>query len=309
MIILKDKQDIINWFTKNPNIIFPTETVYGLGAKANDPVGIDNIYKIKNRPMTNPLIIHFYNIEHMENYAHINLIEKKILETFTPGPITLLLKKKNIIDFSKATVNSEKICCRIPNNKLTLELIKNCGPIAGPSANFSGELTITNRHMLEKSYGSMAIGVFLDDENVKGIESTIIEVVDNNINILREGIINKYDLEKFIKNNNMANLNVNKIKNDKVIIPGNYFPHYQIKKNLYISDKKHLDGFHISYGEDICDFNLSKSINPEEITKNYFYSLFLGDLSTYKKVTIKELPNEEIYESLKIKLNKTLKKI
>lgn len=308
MIILKNLEEIISWFKENSNIIFPTETVYGLGAKANDPTGINNIYKIKNRPPTNPLIIHFDNIQHIEKYTILNEVEKKLLETFSPGPITLLLKKKNINDFKEATLSSPKICCRIPDNFLTLELIKYFGPITGPSGNFSGKLTITNEHMLKESYQHIPIGVFLDDENVKGIESTIIEVVDNNINILREGIINKDHLIKFLEKNNLLYMKVNKVKNDNLIIPGNYFPHYQIKKNLYISNNKTKDNFHISYGKDICDFNLSISNNPEEIIKNYFYSLFLGDLSDFKSVTIKALPEEEIYESLKNKLNKTLNK-
>lgn len=308
MIILKNLEEIISWFKKNSNIIFPTETVYGLGAKANDPIGINNIYKIKNRPTTNPLIIHFDTIQHIEEYTILNEMEKKLLEIFSPGPITLLLKKKNINDFKEATLSSPKICCRIPDNFLTLELIKYFGPIAGPSGNFSGKLTITNEHMLKESYEHIPIGVFLDDKNVKGIESTIIEVVDNNINILREGIINKDHLMEFLNNNKFEYIEINKVKNDNLIIPGNYFPHYQIKKNLYISNNKTKDSFHISYGKDICDYNLSVSNNPEEIIKNYFYSLFLGDLSDFKSVTIKALPQEEIYESLKNKLNKTLNK-
>jgi L-threonylcarbamoyladenylate synthase len=304
MIILKNKEEIINWLLKNSNIIFPTETVYGLGAKANDSVGIDNIYKIKNRPATNPLIIHFDSITHIKKYAYVNEIEEKILETFTPGPITILLNKKNKNDFEKATVGSDKICCRIPDNLVTLELIKNVGPIAGPSANISGELTITNKHMLEKSYENIPIGVFLDDKNVKGIESTIVSVENNKINILREGIITKNDLLEFIKKNNF-NITVEKIQNNNIIIPGNHFPHYQIKKKLYVLEEKHKENFHISYGDNICDFNLSLSVNPEEVIKNYYYSLFLGDLSDYKSVSI-DLPKGEIYESLKNKLKKSL---
>ena len=126
MIILKNKEEIINWLLRNPNIIFPTETVYGLGAKADDVIGIDNIYKIKNRPSNNPLIIHFDSITHIKKYAYVNEIEEKILTTFSPGPITILLNKKNINDFAKATVGSNKICCRIPDNVLTIELIKSC---------------------------------------------------------------------------------------------------------------------------------------------------------------------------------------
>jgi L-threonylcarbamoyladenylate synthase len=308
VIILKDKKNIIDWFRVNSNIIFPTETVYGLGAKANDPIGIKNIYKIKNRPITNPLIIHFSSISQIEEYCDLTPIEKKILETFTPGPITLMLRKKNINDFKEATINSPKVCCRIPHNLMTLELIKHFGPIAGPSANLSGELTITNKHMLENSYGHMEIGVFLDDENVKGIESTIIEIVEDEINILREGIINKDNLLEFLEKNHLKHISINKIKNNSVIVPGNHFPHYQIKKNLKISENKLPDSFHISYGNNICDFNLSKNNNPEEIIKNYFYSLFLGDLSKFPHVTIKNFPEEEVFASLKIKLNKTLNK-
>lgn len=309
MIILKNFDDIYEYFKENHNIIFPTETVYGLGSRANDNIGIENIYKIKNRPKNNPLIIHFYSIEEIQKYTIVKQIELELLRYFTPGPLTILLKKKHKDIFKLATNNSSKICCRIPNDFLTLELIKNFGPIAGPSCNFSQKLTITKEHMLREEYKNIHIGVFLNDENVKGIESTIIEVSENDleINILREGIVTKTNIVNFLNKNNFNNYIVN-ISSEKKIIPGNYFPHYQINKPLSIFDYKEENSFHISYGNEICDFNLSTIENIEEIIKNYYYSLFLGDLSDFKKVTIKPFPFSEEFSSLHSKLKKSLNK-
>jgi L-threonylcarbamoyladenylate synthase len=224
-----------------------------------------------------------------------------------PGPLTILLKKKNKKIFKEATNNSEKICCRIPDDKLTLKLIEDFGPIAGPSCNFSQKLTITNKHMLYEEYKNINIGVFLNDANVRGIESTIIEINGNKINILREGIIRKTHLINFLKEKNFQNYEVN-INEKKKIIPGNFFPHYQINKPLSVFDYKEENCFHISYGNEICDFNLSKTSNINEIIKNYYYSLFLGDLSTFERVSVKSFPNLEEFSSLNNKLKKSLEK-
>lgn len=308
MIILKDFKEIYEYFEKNHNIIFPTETVYGLGSRANDIIGINNIYKIKNRPKTNPLIIHFYSIEEIKKYTILSKIEEEILKYFSPGPITILLKKKNKEIFKEATNNSEKICCRIPDDNLTLKLIEIFGPIAGPSCNLSQKLTITNKHMLYEEYKNINIGVFLNDENVKGIESTIVEINENKVHILREGIIRKVHLIKFLHEKGFEKYEIIINNKEEKIIPGNFFPHYQINKPLSILDYKEKNCFHISYGNEICDFNLSKTLNINEIIKNYYYSLFLGDLSTFEKVTIKNFPLKEEFSSLSSKLKKSLKK-
>jgi L-threonylcarbamoyladenylate synthase len=301
MIIFTNQKSAFRWFQEHNIIIVPTETVYGLSSQADDPVGINKIYALKNRPKTNPLILHFDSIAHIQKYCYMNELEYNLLKIYTPGPLTLLLKKKDKDFFSLATNNSDYICARIPNNKFTLNLIKKFGVIAAPSCNISGQLTITNIHMLQWVYHNIDIGIYEDDKSVQGIESTIIQVQDNNILILRSGLINIQEIQQ-----NFPDINIqNNIKIDTQI-PGNKFLHYQIKKPLYIKKYKSLDCFHIGIGDTMCDFNLSLHNNPQEIIKNYFYSLFLGDISLFPAVSIVPFEEQNIFDSIKIRLNKTL---
>lgn len=299
MKIFKCKEKALNFFQKNGIIIFPTETVYGIGAKADDEKNILRIFKIKNRSLNNPLIIHFLDLNQILEYCEVTDLEKKIFEKFSPGPITLLLKKKEIKTFCLATNNSIYICARIPKGNFILDLIKKFGPIAAPSCNLSGELTITNEHMMINTYKFIKdIGVYIEDEIIQGIESTILQIINNKIYILRIGEINKKDLFFFGK--------VIEKKKNKDIIPGNYFLHYQIKKALEIKKMKEEEYFHIGFGKGNFDFNLSKTKNIKEIIKNYYYSLFLGDLSNKKKVSIINFPNNEKFYPLINKLKHSL---
>lgn len=308
MILIRKSQEALEWFQKERVIIFPTETVYGLGAVASDNAGVEKVYQLKNRPTSNPLIIHFASLEQLELYCCTNQLEKALLQCFSPGPITLLLHKRNTTDFSYATANSSKICARIPFSSFAHMLINSFGPIAAPSCNISGRLTITNECMLSKEYKDLNIGAYINDEQIGGIESTIVEVRDNSIYILREGIINQQELMCAVKDAFPLVQVVRPEKYEEINTPGSYFIHYQITKPLYIQNSKITGGFHIGKGDDVCDFNLSPTNNIVEIHKNYFYSLFLGDRSNFPFVTICSLPDEPMYDALRDRLFKTLKR-
>ena len=124
-------------------VIFPTETVYGLGGNANDGNAIKKIYKIKNRPINNPLICHFKNIENIEKNFFLNDISYKLAKKFWPGPLTLILEKKYSSNISSNLSNQKKfVGCRIPNHPIALELLNGIPfPIAAPSANISTKLS------------------------------------------------------------------------------------------------------------------------------------------------------------------------
>lgn len=309
MIFFYTIKEALEWFTKESLMIFSTETVYGLGAKADDTINIKKIYQIKNRPLQNPLIIHFHNLKEISKYCKLNEIEYKLIQYFSPGPLTLLLNKKDKDIFKQATCGSSKICCRIPANEFALELIKHFGPIAAPSCNLSGKLTITTAHMIEHEYKNINIGAYVNDASIKGIESTIIEVNNNDIIILREGLITYQDLQNFLHKNNLKYKILKKKQSEEFVTPGSYFAHYQIKKPLYIQTTKDINSFHIGLGEEICDFNLSPTKNREEIIKNYFYSLFLGDISILPIVTMTPFSEDLKLDELKDRLNKTLNMI
>jgi L-threonylcarbamoyladenylate synthase len=301
MLLIYEPWKALSWFKEKKLIIFPTETVYGLGAMAHDEENIENIFRIKNRPMTNPLIIHFSSIGEIKSCCHINILEDQLLKTFTPGPLTLLLKKKHKNTFSTATCHSDSICVRIPNQEFALNLIKEFGAIAAPSCNFSTKLTITNSHMLSHEYKHINIGAYVEDSSVGGIESTILKVENNSVIILRQGLITKEEIE-----NALPGVSVSKVIKSFSITPGSHFPHYQIKKPFFVL--KDNNYFHIGIGNDLCDFNLSPSFNSKEIIKNYFYSLFLGDISNLPAVSMVPLPNNYLFDGLRDRLKKTLHK-
>lgn len=306
MRLITSIEEGLEYFKKNRVIIFPTETVYGLGAMAADDQGVREIFRIKNRPASNPLIIHFISIEQIEEYCHINELEKRVLSHYAPGPITLLLKKKNKDLFKLATHSSSYICARIPKGQFAYELIKRFGPIAAPSANLSGQLTLTSQAMVEASYSPFNIGCYVNDDIIGGVESTIVQIEEGKIIILRKGLISRSSLETLAPVVYSEELNHNNNSVNKV--PGTRFLHYQIRKPLLVSNEKTFDCFHINIGDNNCDFNLSKQCNIQEIYKNYFYSLFLGDMSEYKKVSICEFPHDKNFDSLRDRLAKTLEK-
>ena len=133
-------------------VIFPTETVYGLGGNATDENAIKKIYKIKNRPSNNPLICHFKNINSIEKDFVINDTSYELARKFWPGPLTLVLEKKDSSDISSKLSSQKKfVGCRIPNHPIAQKLLNGIPfPIAAPSANISTKLSSTKINHLSK---------------------------------------------------------------------------------------------------------------------------------------------------------------
>lgn len=119
-------------------VIFPTETVYGIGANGLDSNAVKNIFIAKGRAQDNPLILHVSDIDMIDDIAtDINEIERKIIDIFFPGPLTIILKKKDIVP-SVVSGELDTVGIRMPSNKIANTLIKFAGvPIAAPSANIS----------------------------------------------------------------------------------------------------------------------------------------------------------------------------
>ena len=184
---------------KGEIVAFPTETVYGLGALANNSHAINQVFEIKNRPKDNPLICHFCDIAQIKKFAKVDKLSEILLTKFSPGPISLLLP---LIDQTllPATCGNPKIVCRIPKHELTLELLTAIKiPLVGPSANTSGFFSPTNAQMVLVDLGNKISGV-LDGGNCQvGLESTILEVIDRKIKILRNGVIGKIEIEKYLQ--------------------------------------------------------------------------------------------------------------
>ncbi|MEF9953447.1 MAG: L-threonylcarbamoyladenylate synthase [Clostridium sp.] len=175
---------------KNGNtVVFPTETVYGLGANALSENACDKIFKAKGRPQDNPLIIHVADKDISEYVTEVPPVATKLIDKFWPGPLTIILPKKDIIPNS-VTAGLNRVAVRMPESKIARDIIKASGvPIAAPSANLSGKPSPTTiEHCIRDLSGrvSMIIG---GDVSECGLESTIVEIEGDSVNILRPGAI------------------------------------------------------------------------------------------------------------------------
>lgn len=173
-------------------VIFPTDTVYGIGCDPYNKASVEKIYKIKSRDIIKSVPILTYSTEAAERIAQFDQLAKKIVKKFWPGPLTLILKVTD--EKIKKSLNLEnKIAVRVPNHRCTLELLKKCNYLVGTSANISGDLPHTNpEECLEKMQN---YDVFVDGGIITSNgESTIIEIENEEIKIIREGSLTKEEI-------------------------------------------------------------------------------------------------------------------
>ena len=217
-------QDILN----GKLVIFPTETVYGIGANALNDNACKNIFKAKGRAGDNPLIVHVNNVDMIKQLVEEpNEVEKILISTFCPGPFTLILKAKNIIPKS-VTAGLDTVGIRMPSNKIANKLIEYAGvPIAAPSANVSGRPSGTKIEDILKEFDGK-VSTIIDDGMVDlGLESTVVRVIDNKVRILRPGKIIKENIEKLgIEVEIDKNILGKYDGKEKVLSPGMKYRHY-----------------------------------------------------------------------------------
>lgn len=183
---------------KNGGIeIFPTETVYGIGANGFDENAIKRLYEIKQRPLNKPISLLVSDIDMVEKIAKdITEVEYKLMKKFFPGPFTIVLKKKDIIP-DIVTANQDTVGIRMPSEKIARRLVEYANvPIATPSANISGEKSGTNLKDIMKDFEGKVDYSIDGGESKLGIASTIVKVIDGVPHILRQGSITKEQIEE-----------------------------------------------------------------------------------------------------------------
>jgi len=180
-------------------VAFPTETVYGLGGNGLDPEAARKIYAAKGRPSDNPLILHVAKIE--EVLPLVDSIPEKarlLMESFWPGPLTLIMKKSPLVPL-ESTGGLQTVAIRCPDNALTLSLIEKAGiPVAGPSANLSGHPSPTEAAHVYHDLAGRIEGILDDGAVGIGVESTILDMSTNCPTLLRPGAITLKDLEEVL---------------------------------------------------------------------------------------------------------------
>lgn len=170
-------------------VVFPTETVYGLGANAYDENAVANIFKAKGRPQDNPLIVHISSLDQVNDIA-VDVPDEfyKLAERFMPGPLTVILKKSDKIPYV-VTAGGDTVGVRMPDNAYTRQLIAKSFPLAAPSANRSKHISPTTaQHVYEDLNGE--VDLILDDGACQvGIESTVLDLTVDVPTILRPGAV------------------------------------------------------------------------------------------------------------------------
>ena len=170
-------------------VIFPTDTVYGIGCDPYNKGAVDRIFEVKGRDKTKSLPVLGYSKEDLEKIVDFNEIALKIIEEFWPGQLTIVLPLKDK-KLEETMCAKEKVAVRIPDNKCILSLLKECKLIIGTSANLSSKKSFVDPNQCIESISGFDI--FLDGGTIDSMgESTIIEIENKEIKILRRGIISE----------------------------------------------------------------------------------------------------------------------
>ncbi|MBB6031145.1 L-threonylcarbamoyladenylate synthase [Borreliella spielmanii] len=272
-------------------VIFPTETVYGIGANAYNEDAVKMIFLVKKRPIENPLIVHVDTVKKIKELSeYIPKSALMLIKKFSPGPLTYVLKKS--IKISRfISGNLDTVAIRIPANKIALNLIKASKvPIAAPSANISKRPSSTSFEMALKELNGLVRGIIKTenkDFNI-GIESTVIGFdLKDNVLILRPGAITKKMLEKELKGKYTVNYAETKIELEKS--PGNIIEHYKPKIPVYLF--KSQDNIRRYLNKD------TKILITKPTLKSYLFN-FLWDKKNIKVFNTLEEYAQNLYKEL-----------
>lgn len=307
-------------------VVFPTETVYGLGANALDETAVAKIFEAKGRPSDNPLIVHISDFSEIKNLVEeIPDGASALAEKFWPGPLTVILRKKSCIP-PKVSAGLETVGIRIPENKIAREFIAECGvPVAAPSANISGRPSPTSfAHVFEDMNGRVA-GIIKGGDCGVGVESTVIDMTSEVPTVLRPGGISVEQLREVLGEVRISS----ELKDDGVPkAPGMKYKHYSPKAQVYIlkGDMESVSDFlnkRCAFGkvavlafdemrdmlpERVKFLSLGSKDNPKDAAQRLFDCLRECDALEVKEVYAPEIPDKGLWRAVKNRLYKAAAK-
>ena len=316
---------VANLLKAGKTVVFPTETVYGLGANALDPEAAKKIYEAKGRPSDNPLIVHISKKEDVDFLAgNISQDANLLMEAFWPGPLTLILDKSDNVPI-ETTGGLMTVAIRMPSNPIARKLIDLAGvPIAAPSANISGRPSITSSKYLVEELCERVDAIIISEDSEIGLESTVIDMTASTPVILRPGKIGKTEIEKILNKEIELDPSL-KDENAAPKSPGMKYKHYspnatvivftgsfdemkqKINQKLSL-DKNKSDTVKVVCLEDRVSlydgYGISWGKNSQEAAKNLFKILRLMDEQNIEVVYFEALNSDEISEAVMNRLIK-----
>ena len=292
-----------NLLNKRECVAIPTETVYGIAGNAYSDTACKKIFRLKKRPMNNPLIIHYYDLKKLKDDCDLNVDFLKLYKRFCPGPITFILNQKKKSKISKIATNKRNtLAVRFPKHPVARILLKHLKfPIAAPSANISSRVSAVTSSDVKDDFGKKIKYVLEGGRSSVGVESTIIDL-RKKPKILRLGGLEVETLQKILKKKILININPSKIS-----APGQLRIHYSpgIPIRLNVKKIKKDEAFLLIKKKRINKPNyyfLSKKGNLKEAAKNLYTILRKIKKDNYKSIAVDKIPNIGIGKTINDRL-------
>ncbi|MDC3062049.1 L-threonylcarbamoyladenylate synthase [Candidatus Pelagibacter sp.] len=297
---IKKAKKLLN---KRECVAIPTETVYGIAGNAYSDTACKKIFRLKKRPMNNPLIIHYYDLKKLKDDCDLNVDFLKLYKRFCPGPITFILNQKKKSKISKIATNKKNtLAVRFPKHPVARILLKHLKfPIAAPSANISSRVSAVTSSDVKDDFGKKIKYILEGGRSSVGVESTIIDL-RKKPKILRLGGLEVETLQKILKKKILINTNPSKIS-----APGQLRIHYSpgIPIRLNVKKIKKDEAFLLIKKNKIKKTNyyfLSKKGDLKEAAKNLYTILRKIKKDNYKSIAVDKIPNIGIGKTINDRL-------
>jgi L-threonylcarbamoyladenylate synthase len=269
-------------------VVFPTETVYGLGANALNSKAVQSIFKAKGRPQDNPLIIHVANTNIDFLVSEITSSAKELMDKFWPGPLTLIMKKSDLVP-SVTSAGLETVGIRMPSNLIARQLIESSGvPIAAPSANLSGKPSPTTLESCVEDLKGRVDFIIGGEMSKVGLESTIVDCTVDPPCVLRPGgvtleMLKIVDERIYIDYAIFNNMN----QNEKPRAPGMKYRHYapNVPMKIVSGDLDNVVEYINKISNEYRNNNIKVGIIATEETKNSYSYGIIKSLGTRKDLS------------------------
>jgi L-threonylcarbamoyladenylate synthase len=282
-------------------VAVPTETVYGLAARADSAEAVAGIYRAKGRPDFNPLIVHVPGVTEAEALAHLDGRARALAAAFWPGPLTLVQPKRDEAPLAAAvTAGLPTVALRSPAHPAMRAVLEATGlPLAAPSANRSGGVSPTSAAHVAASLGGK-VNLILDGGTcAQGIESTILALRESGWQILRPGPITEAQISAVLGGEGDV------VTSSAIEAPGQLASHYAPGKPVRLdAGQAEADEFHIGFGGVTGDWNLSSSGDLAEAASRLYAALHAGAASAFPRIAVTSIPVEGIGAAINDRLRR-----
>lgn len=284
--------DAANVIARGGTVAVPTETVYGLAARADDDAAVAAIYRAKGRPDFNPLIVHVPDVTAAEALATFDERAQALAKAFWPGPLTMVLPRREGAKLAAAvSAGLPTVALRCPAHPVMQALLKTCGlPLAAPSANRSGGVSPTSAAHVAASLGERVDRILDGGETRQGIESTIVGLRDDGSwTMLRPGPITEAEIAAVLGETSSATTST------RIEAPGQLASHYAPGKPVRLEAvHAKADEFLIGFGAVEGEVSLSPTGDLAEAAAQLYACLHLAAAAPHKTIAVAPIPDEGI---------------